>query len=124
VNTSTPMGAMLFTFMAALAQTNFEIKRERIVDSLSKRRKAGRILGGGSRRSEAVDHRRPNPKHTSVRRRRERVAQVARADGPNWSTGPMPERKDWRGTSPTIVSRGPVLSETRGFCGNAPGASS
>ena len=34
VDTSTPMGSMLFTVMAALAQMEHQIKRERIVDSI------------------------------------------------------------------------------------------
>ena len=46
VDTSTPMGSMLFTIMAALAQMELEIKRERVVDSVSKRRAAGKDLGG------------------------------------------------------------------------------
>lgn len=46
VDTSTPMGAMLFTVMAALGQMELEIKRERINDSVSKRRAAGKDLGG------------------------------------------------------------------------------
>ncbi|TBN57253.1 recombinase family protein [Glaciihabitans arcticus] len=46
VDTSTPMGSMLFTIMAALAQMELEVKRERVVDSVSKRRKAGMDLGG------------------------------------------------------------------------------
>ena len=46
VDTSTPMGAMMFTVMAALAQMELEIKRERITDSVSKRREAGKDLGG------------------------------------------------------------------------------
>jgi DNA invertase Pin-like site-specific DNA recombinase len=46
VDTGTPMGSMLFTVMAALAQMELEIKRERITDSVSKRRAAGRDLGG------------------------------------------------------------------------------
>ena len=46
VDTSTPMGAMLFTIMAALAQMELEIKRERVIDSVSKRREAGKDLGG------------------------------------------------------------------------------
>jgi DNA invertase Pin-like site-specific DNA recombinase len=43
VDTATPMGAMV---MAALAQMELEIKRERITDSVSKRRQAGKDLGG------------------------------------------------------------------------------
>ena len=49
VDTSTPMGAMLFTIMAALAQMELEIKRERVIDSISKRREAGKDLGGRRR---------------------------------------------------------------------------
>ena len=37
---------MLFTVMAALAQMELDIKRERVVDSVSKRRAAGLDLGG------------------------------------------------------------------------------
>lgn len=50
VDTSTPMGSMLFTIMAALAQMELEIKRERVVDSISKRRDAGQHLGGRRQR--------------------------------------------------------------------------
>lgn len=50
VDTSTPMGSMLFTIMAALAQMEHDIKRERINDSVSKRREAGKNLGGRPRR--------------------------------------------------------------------------
>lgn len=50
VDTSTPMGSMLFTIMAALAQMEYDIKRERITDSISKRREAGRDLGGRPQR--------------------------------------------------------------------------
>jgi DNA invertase Pin-like site-specific DNA recombinase len=50
VDTSTPMGSMLFTIMAALAQMEHEIKSERITDSISKRRAAGSDLGGRPRR--------------------------------------------------------------------------
>lgn len=46
VDTSTPMGSMMFTVMAALAQMELDIKRERITDSVSKRRAAGKNLGG------------------------------------------------------------------------------
>jgi len=41
---------MLFTIMAALAQMEHEIKSERIVDSISKRRAAGKNLGGRPQR--------------------------------------------------------------------------
>ncbi len=46
VDTGTPMGGMVFTVMAALAQMELEVKRERITDSVSKRRAAGKDLGG------------------------------------------------------------------------------
>ncbi|MGC5224446.1 recombinase family protein [Micromonospora sp. DT81.3] len=49
VDTSTPMGSMLFTIMAALGQMEHEIKRERVVDSINKRRDAGKNLGGRPR---------------------------------------------------------------------------
>jgi DNA invertase Pin-like site-specific DNA recombinase len=50
VDTKTPMGAMVFTVMSALAQMELDIKRERIGDSVSKRRAAGKDLGGRRRR--------------------------------------------------------------------------
>lgn len=50
VDTSTPMGSMMFTIMAALAQMEHEIKRERVVDSIAKRRAAGHDLGGRPQR--------------------------------------------------------------------------
>lgn len=50
VDTSTPMGSMLFTIMAALAQMEHDIKSERITDSINKRREAGKNLGGRPRR--------------------------------------------------------------------------
>ena len=46
VDTSTPMGSMVFTVMAALAEMELAIKRERITDSVTKRRTAGKNLGG------------------------------------------------------------------------------
>lgn len=45
VDTSTPMGSMLLTIMAALKQMEHEIKRERVTDSIAKRRAAGLDLG-------------------------------------------------------------------------------
>ena len=50
VDTSTPMGSMLFTIMAALAQMEHDIKSERSSDSITKRRAAGGDLGGRPRR--------------------------------------------------------------------------
>ena len=47
VDTGTPMGSMVFTVMAALAQMELEIKRERITDSVSKRRPASHPGGSG-----------------------------------------------------------------------------
>src|SRR5699024_8372076 len=49
VDTSTRMGSMVFTVMAALAQMELDIKRERITDSVAKRRAAGKDLGGRRR---------------------------------------------------------------------------
>ena len=49
VDTATPMGAMVFTVMAALAQMELDIKKERVGDSVSKRRAAGKDLGGRRR---------------------------------------------------------------------------
>lgn len=46
VDTRTPISGMFFTVMAALGQMELEIKRERISDSVSKRRAAGKDLGG------------------------------------------------------------------------------
>lgn len=46
IDTGSPMGAMLFTITAALAQMELEVKRERIIDSITKRRAAGLDLGG------------------------------------------------------------------------------
>jgi DNA invertase Pin-like site-specific DNA recombinase len=45
VDTGTPRGSMMFTAMAALAQMELEIQRERINDSVTKRRAAGKDLG-------------------------------------------------------------------------------
>lgn len=50
VDTSTPMGSMLFTIMAALAQMEHEMERERVVDSIARRRAAGHNLGGRPQR--------------------------------------------------------------------------
>lgn len=53
MDTANPMGGMAFTVMAALAQMELDIKRERITDSVSKSRAAGRDLGG--RRAQFTD---------------------------------------------------------------------
>ena len=64
VDTATPMGSMVFTVMAALAQMELEIKRERITDSVAKRRAAGKDLGG----APADLHRLADPKCLAVDR--------------------------------------------------------
>jgi DNA invertase Pin-like site-specific DNA recombinase len=46
VDTATPVRSMLFTIMAALGQMEHEIKRERVIDSITKRRNAGKDLDG------------------------------------------------------------------------------
>jgi DNA invertase Pin-like site-specific DNA recombinase len=48
-DTATATGSMLFTVMAALGQMEHEIKRERVLDGIDKRRKAGKNLGGRPR---------------------------------------------------------------------------
>lgn len=53
VDTSTPMGSMVFTVMAALAEMELEIKRERVTGSVAKRRAVGGDLGG--RRQQFTD---------------------------------------------------------------------
>jgi DNA invertase Pin-like site-specific DNA recombinase len=50
VDTAIPMGSMLFTVMAALAQMEHEIKRERVHDSITRRRETAKNLGGRRRR--------------------------------------------------------------------------
>lgn len=49
-DTATPMGSMLFTIMAALAQMEHGIKRERVTDFINKRRESDLNLGGRPRR--------------------------------------------------------------------------
>lgn len=46
VDTSTAMGAMTFTVMVALAQMELDIKKERVQDSVAKRKANGGDLGG------------------------------------------------------------------------------
>ncbi|PQZ88591.1 resolvase [Arthrobacter sp. MYb227] len=46
VDTSTPMGKMMFTVMASLAEMELAIKTERIQDSVAKRKAKGGDLGG------------------------------------------------------------------------------
>ena len=49
VDTSTPTGSKLYTIMAALAEMEHQIKRERVTDSIAKRQEAGQDLGGRPR---------------------------------------------------------------------------
>jgi hypothetical protein len=46
IDTPTPRGSTVFTVMAALAQTELEIKGERIADLVATGRVAGKDLGG------------------------------------------------------------------------------
>lgn len=46
MDTATPTGSMVFTVMVALAEMELAIKRERVNDSVAKRRAAGKDLGG------------------------------------------------------------------------------
>lgn len=46
VDTSSPMGKMMFTVMSAIAEMELEIKRERTNDSIAKRKARGGNLGG------------------------------------------------------------------------------
>ena len=82
VDTATPMGSMLFTIMAALGQMEHEIKRERIVDSIAKRRDAGKDLGGRPR--IITDSQIRNARH--LIERGETAAQVARDLGMSRAT--------------------------------------
>lgn len=82
VDTSTPIGAMVFTVMAALGQMELEIKRERITDSVSKRRAAGKDLGG--RKEKFTDRQIRNA--ASLIESGEPAAQVARDLGMSRAT--------------------------------------
>ena len=61
VDTATPMGQMMFTVMAGLAEMELAIKRERINDSVSKRRAKGMDLGG--RKAQFTDSQIANAKN-------------------------------------------------------------
>jgi hypothetical protein len=65
VDTGTPMGSMVFTVMAALAQMELEVERERVNDSNTKRRTAGWISAVDDRSSAIV--RSPTPGDLSNR---------------------------------------------------------
>jgi DNA invertase Pin-like site-specific DNA recombinase len=82
VDTHTPMGSMVFTVMAALAQMELENKRERITDSVAKRRAAGQDLGG--RRQTFTDSQIRNAAHLVDSGRP--AAQVARDLGMSRAT--------------------------------------
>lgn len=61
VDTATPMGQMMFTVMAGLAEMELAIKRERINDSVSRRRAKGMDLGG--RKAQFTDSQIENAKN-------------------------------------------------------------
>ncbi|POH71244.1 resolvase [Cryobacterium zongtaii] len=82
VDTATPMGSLLFTIMAALGQMEHEIKRERVVDSIAKRRDAGKDLGGRPR--VITDNQIRNARH--LIERGDTAAQVARDLGMSRAT--------------------------------------
>lgn len=77
VDTATPMGSMLFTIISALAQMERDIKRERVTDSIIKRREAGKALGGRPRRLTDSQNR----SAVSLVKGGEPAAQVARDFG-------------------------------------------
>jgi len=66
VFTATPMGSMLFTIMAALGRMENEIKRERVLDSIAKRRGAGKKSGW----SPTGHHGQSNTQRSQPQRRR------------------------------------------------------
>jgi DNA invertase Pin-like site-specific DNA recombinase len=82
VDTRTPMGAMVFTVMSALAQMELDIKRERIGDSVAKRRAAGKDLGG--RRLKFTDSQIRGAAH--LLEQNEPAAQVAKELGMSRAT--------------------------------------
>ncbi|WP_368499994.1 recombinase family protein [Herbiconiux sp. A18JL235] len=82
VDTRTPMGAMVFTVMSALAQMELDIKRERIGDSVTKRRAAGKDLGG--RRLKFTDSQIRGAAH--LLEQNEPAAQVAKELGMSRAT--------------------------------------
>ena len=82
MDTSTATGAMIFTVMAALAQMALEIKRERVNDSVTKRRAAGKDLGG--RRPQYTDSQIRNARHLIAAGKP--AAQVARDLGMSRAT--------------------------------------
>lgn len=82
VDTKTPMGAMVFTVMSALAQMELDIKRERVGDSVTKRRAAGKDLGG--RRAKFTDSQIRGAAHLLTQN--EPAAQVARDLGMSRAT--------------------------------------
>ena len=46
VDIATPMGSMVFTIMSERGQREHDLKRERVIDSIAKRRLVGKDLGG------------------------------------------------------------------------------
>lgn len=95
VDTSTPMGAMVFTVMSALAQMELDIKRERITDSVAKRRTAGGDLGG--RPQKVSDRQIRNAMH--LIEEGESTSQVLRDLGPTRSTFYRRAREAFRASS-------------------------
>lgn len=86
---------MLFTIMAALAQMEHEVKRERVTDSIIKRREADKALGGRPRRLTDSQIR----SAVSLGKCGEPAAQVARDPGMSRVTFNRRSRAlaDWQG---------------------------
>lgn len=78
VDTATPMGRMMFTVMAALAQMELDIKTERARDSIAKRRERGGDLGG---RRRTVSDTAIRDIHRAVQGGEESTAGACRARG-------------------------------------------
>jgi DNA invertase Pin-like site-specific DNA recombinase len=76
------MGSMVITVMAALAQMELEIKRERVTDSVAERRATGKDQGG--RRQTFTDSQIRNV--VRLIEAGEPAAQVARGLGMSWAT--------------------------------------
>ncbi|TFC91136.1 recombinase family protein [Cryobacterium sp. TMT4-31] len=104
VDMATPMGSMLFTIMGALGQTEHEIKRERVIDSVAKRRDAGKNLGG---RTRIITDRQIRNAHYLIERG-ETAAQVARDLGMSRATSFR--RECAMGTMPDQVAADDTLT--------------
>jgi len=120
VDTSTPMGSMLFTIMAALGQMELEIKRERITDSVAKWRAAGMDSAADDRPSPTARSAPPSSSSTPARwRLRSRAT---------WGCPVRPSTDDHesrRPSSSTVANEGcqmrgdSVTSSHREGCGDA-----